>query len=141
MITGSFHVATLRNQRFEIMKAESHSLNTVEAAARWASALLSNESTENQHEAAQRVARRLKASPSLIRGLLQPSRRPKEVGAGVFLALRAAYIDLLERQARRIAEELHQLQADPAAAADRAHKLAGLVADLEHEASRLSSLR
>ena len=76
------------------------------------------------------VARRAKLTPSKLRQLIQPSRRPKEVGYSVWTRLCTAYRRQLERQLHQLEDEIARLAAcDPD---ERA------VVDLLHEAEALA---
>lgn len=55
------------------------------------------------------VARRAKLTPSKLRQLIQPSRRPKEVGLTVWTRLCAAYRRQLERQLHQLEDEIARL--------------------------------
>lgn len=78
---------------------------TVEAACRYASGLVELESRGSDNDAAlHRIERRYGLSPHQITHLR--SRRAKSVDAGLFARLRAAYIDLCERQVRRLQAQI-----------------------------------
>ena len=65
---------------------------------------------ESDQQCIDAIARRERLSPSVFRRLLQPSRRPKEVGLTVWSRLCAAYRRQLERQLAQLTDEIDRLE-------------------------------
>lgn len=88
------------------------------------------------------VARRARLTPSKLRQLIQPSRRPKEVGYSVWTRLCAAYRRQLERQLHALEDEIARLEiCDPTdrAILDLLDEAKNLVRKIEGVAAHLPS--
>jgi hypothetical protein len=100
---------------------------TVEAASNYASWLLEHEQRGSDTESAlRRIKQRYGLSPNQIMHLR--SRRAKSCDVGLFAQLRAAYLDICERQ---VAKLQHEIAVEKATGDDT-------LEDLEGEARRLA---
>ena len=108
----------------------------IDTAAHFVERMLkAEEDTAGTKDAAHRtLARRHKVSPSLVRDLCQPSRRPKSISFRCWLRLWDGYISFLQKQLVAIRAEIRMVEAlgpNDAAVADLLDQTRALVREIE----------
>lgn len=86
-----------------------NAVDMVEEAANRVHRLVALEGAE-RNEAYKRIATRDRLSVGFLKAVSQPSRRPKSIAGHLWARLERAYVASLQRQIRRLEDELYRIE-------------------------------
>lgn len=102
-----------RIAHYQIVNAASVGFedDDVDAAVTFAVGLVAHAESEKHAAATRTIAQKAKVPHSLVRGLLQPSRRPKTVPHRWWVRLQNAYLDMLKHRLEALEAERRRVAA------------------------------